>query len=65
MSYRPMMIISETETKGNALRFATENEAMESALDLFSRWTVCMSYTVEESDDPVNYRREDGRNVHV
>jgi len=65
MSYRPMMKISESETVGNGLRFATRKEAEESALELFSRWTQPIDYSVEESTDPVNYEFVGGRNVHL
>ena len=54
VSYRPMMIISETETAGNALRFATYEEAEENAKDLFSRWTTPIGYEVHESQDAPN-----------
>lgn len=50
------MIISKTETCGNALRFATYEEALASAKELFSRWTVPIDFTVSPSDDAVNYR---------
>jgi hypothetical protein len=38
---------------GNALRFATENEAKGYAADLFSRWTSVRETRVVESEDPV------------
>ena len=63
MSYRPMMKISESETTGNGLRFATEKEALESAAELFSRWTVPIGYSIEESSDPVNYQHINGQNI--
>jgi hypothetical protein len=64
-SYAPMMIISETETAGNALRFATEQEALNSAKELFSRWTTPQGYEVHETTDLVNYRFENGRNERI
>lgn len=56
MSYQPMMEFSNQPPVGNALRFATEEEAMASAENLFSRWTVPTGYHAKQSDDPVNYR---------
>lgn len=42
---------------GNALRFATEDEAKRYGLDLFSRWMALKERpTVSESPDPVNYQ---------
>jgi len=60
-SYRPMMIISATETAGNALRFATEDEALANAESLFMRWTVPTGYTSEPSNDPVRHTFIDGK----
>ena len=60
MSYRPMMEFSTEEPVGNSLRFATHDEAMASASDLFTRWTVPTGFHVVKSDDPVNYRRVNG-----
>ena len=39
---------------GNALRFATREEAEAYARDLFSRWTLVKEFRVVESTDPVN-----------
>ncbi len=39
---------------GNALRFATREEAEVYARDLFSRWTLVKEFRVVESADPVN-----------
>ena len=41
---------------GNALRFATPQEAQRSASDLMSRWMLVVDTRVDESDDPVNYK---------
>lgn len=59
MSYRPMVKVSG-EWAGNALRFATREEAEASALHLFQRWTLCQDYRADESDDPVNFVWKDG-----
>lgn len=53
MSYRPM-VSTGGAFAGNALRFATREEAEASACDLYRRWTTCVAYSAEESDDPVN-----------
>ena len=40
---------------GNALRFATEQEANENAYDLMMRWLAVNEFGAEPSDDPPNY----------
>jgi len=59
MSYRPMVYVGGGWA-GNALRFATEEEARASACDLFSRWTLCEDYRADPSDDEVNYVWDNG-----
>lgn len=59
MSYRPMVQVSG-KWAGNALRFATREEAECSARDLYLRWTLCEDSRADESDDPVNYAWKDG-----
>jgi hypothetical protein len=62
-SYRPMFLTSgDPEWYGNAQRFATREEAEDSALALWQAWTMAREWRVDESGDPVNYRRVDGRN---
>lgn len=39
----------------NALRFATADEAIGYARDLFNRWFGARDWRVAESTDPVNY----------
>jgi hypothetical protein len=46
---------------GNALRFATLEEAEANVQDLMMRWFAVRETRVIESDDPVNYRYIDGR----
>ena len=41
---------------GNALRFATYQEAEDNAQDLAGRWMLVRTTQVVESDDPVNYK---------
>jgi hypothetical protein len=64
VSYRPM-VSTGGEFAGNALRFATHEEAEQSARDLASRWMLVVDWRVDESEDPVNYAIVDGRLVPV
>lgn len=65
MSYRPMVLVGR-EWAGNGVRFATEDEALASARDLMSRWTLVVNYGSEYSDDPVNCAWDSTRgNVHL
>jgi hypothetical protein len=62
MSFKPEVIAdSSGKWTGNALRFATREEAEAQVLDLMMRWTSVHDTRVVESDDPVNYRYVDGR----
>ena len=56
-----MFLFKGGERKGNAQVFATEQEARGSALARFMVWTMPEGIDVEPTDDPVNYRRIDGR----
>ncbi|HWZ68392.1 MAG TPA: hypothetical protein VNW89_11225 [Stellaceae bacterium] len=62
MSFKPE-VIADTSVKwcGNALRFATREEAEANVRDLMMRWFAVRETRVVESDDPVNYRYVDGR----
>ena len=62
MSYRPMVYV-QRGWAGNGLRFATPEEAEQSAADLAARWFLVEDYRVDESEDPVNYSIVDGRLV--
>jgi len=56
-SYKPEVIAdSSGKWCGNALRFATREEALASVNDLAWRWTAVRDTRVVESPDPVNYR---------
>lgn len=44
----------------NAQRFATEEEAEDSADARFHVWTMPSDFRAVESEDPVNYQREYG-----
>jgi hypothetical protein len=46
---------------GNALRFATREEAQANVEDLAMRWMLVVETRVAESTDPVNYRWVDGK----
>jgi len=57
MSYKPEVISdSSGEWYGNALRFATREEAEANVKDLMMRWFAVRETRVVESDEPVNYR---------
>lgn len=65
-SFAPQVIAdSSGQWTGNALRFATEEEALGYANNLAMRWTLVTDRRVVLSDDPVNYRWVDGRLVPV
>ena len=50
---------------GNALRFATHEEANSYVTDLSWRWTSVRKTRVVESDEPVNYRLDEGRLISL
>lgn len=54
MSFRPMFLVGR-EWAGNALRFATREEAERSALELMGRWFMPSDYRVDEVECDVNY----------
>lgn len=66
ISYKPQV---QTDNSGtwydNALRFATEAEAHESAEALAGRWYSVLAYRAEPCDDPVKHKLESGRLVFV
>ena len=56
MSWKPEVIAdSSGKWCGNALRFATKEEAERSVADLSMRWLAVRETRVVESEDPVNY----------
>lgn len=59
MSYKPYFLV-KGEWGTNAQAFATEEEAKGSAAARFAVWTMPTDYEVRESDEPVNYKRENG-----
>ena len=63
-SYKPEVLVNGTWA-GNALRFATQEEAFGSVMALRMRWWVPEDGRAVESEDPVNYRFVDGRDVRI
>jgi hypothetical protein len=57
MSFRPMVRTgSDPVFYGNALRFATREEAQRSADDLMARWTLVVETAVHATNDRVTHR---------
>jgi hypothetical protein len=57
MSWKPEVIADQPgKWNGNALRFATKEEAEANVRDLSMRWTLVRDTRVVESTDPVNYQ---------
>lgn len=71
MSYAPEVTTARTPINGvpiwtgNALRFATYDEADRYVRDLALRWTAVYDIRVVESSDPVNYAIIDNELVRV
>jgi hypothetical protein len=66
MSWAPEVIADNSgKFCGNALRFATREEAEANVLDLAMRWTSVRDTRVVERDEPVNYTWIDGRLVRL
>jgi len=66
MSWAPQVIAdSSGKFFGNALRFATREEAQANVLALQDRWTSVREVRVVETDDPVTARWVDGRTEHL
>lgn len=62
MSWAPEVIADDSgKWYGNALRFATKEEAEANVADLYRRWLLVRETRVVESDEPVNYAWKDGR----
>lgn len=55
MSYKvEVLATGEKNYAGNGLRFPTQEQAEEYAIDLMGRWFAVEKYRVVESDEPVN-----------
>lgn len=64
VSFAPEVIAdSSGKWHGNALRFATRQEAEANVRDLMMRWMSVRETRVVESTDPVNYKWVDGKLV--
>jgi hypothetical protein len=61
LSWAPQAITDSGQWAGNALRFATKEEAE----TYVAKMVFLGSTRVVESSDPVNYRWEDGRVVNA
>lgn len=59
MSWKPEVEVNG-QFCGNAVVFATKEEAEQSAKDLFNRWTLCTGHRAVESSDAVNYVIKEG-----
>jgi hypothetical protein len=56
MSFKPQVQTGrDPQFYGNALAFATREEAERSARDLAGRWLLVTDWRAVESDEPVNY----------
>jgi len=61
MAWKPeVMVAGETKWCGNALRFATKEEAEGNVKALMWKWTAVNDTRVVEVDEPVNYAWVDG-----
>lgn len=56
MSWKPAIKTQGEDWNHNAMRFATKEEALASANDIYSRWMLATAFDAHESDDPVNYK---------
>ena len=64
MSWKPEVQTDSTgKWYGNALRFATKEEAEAQVKDLANRWFAVNATRVVESGDPVNYSYVNGKLV--
>ena len=53
--WRPMVLV-QRQWAGNALVFATPQEALDNARELMGRWFAVTDYRADPTDAPVNYR---------
>ena len=60
MSYKPEVQTGGEAWVGNALVFATSEEATANVADLMSRWMLVTATRVVEVDEPANYAWVDG-----
>ena len=48
-------VANDEKWYGNAMRFATENEARIAGLNKYTVWTMCIDYRVIEAEGKVNW----------
>lgn len=61
MSYAPQVRTGgDPQFYGNALRFATHEEAASNVADLAMRWMLVVETRVAETTEPVTHRWADG-----
>ena len=61
MSFKPQVqTVNDSKFYGNALAFATFDEAYHNARDLSNRWMLVTDYRAVESDEPVTHTYVDG-----
>lgn len=66
MSWKPQVIADRTGNwAGNALRFATKEEADANVANLASRWLAVREVRSVECDDPVSHAWRDDRLVFL
>lgn len=66
MAWKPEVIADNTgKWVGNALRFATREEAEANVKNLEARWLLVTATRVVECDDPVNYRWVPGKGLEA
>lgn len=65
MNFRPMVNVGRGEWCGNALVFATREEAEGNVHALMMNWMQVTDTRVDETDNPVNSRWVDGRLIAV
>jgi len=61
-SFKPEVLV-KGEWAGNGLRFATQTEAFESAMQTRMRWWLVDDVRATESEDAVNYQMTEGKLV--
>jgi len=63
-SWKPEVLVNG-KWATNGLRFATQEEAFGSVMELRMRWWAVEDARTAESEDPVNYRFENNQNVPI
>jgi hypothetical protein len=64
MSFKTeILAFHETKWVSNGVRFATADEAEAAGQELSMRWFALDQWRAAESDEPVNYKFENGKSV--